>query len=344
MPARPVRGTRRLLSALGTAVVLAVTAGCSALGGSDAAPEQGTPDGSGLERSTLQVGVLPIVDVAYLQRAQGAGYFAEEGLTVELVPIQGGAVAVPQLVSGDLDLTFTNYATLFQAQAQGVGDFRIVTPGYDAGASTFLTMALPASDSTAPDSIVRTPQDLGGRRVAVNTFGNIVELTARSALEANGVESDGVTFVAIPFPEMLAALQNRQVDAAVLVEPFITQAATTAGAVGVLDTASGPTEGIPVGGVGATAEFVGQNPRTVAAFQRAVARAQAEMGDRAVVEQTLPTYTQISPATAALLNLGTWPTSLDATRLQRVADLMREFGVLTAPLDVDPMILPPPAS
>lgn len=337
MPARPVRGTRRLLTALGAAALLAVTAGCSALGGSDAAPEQGAPDGSGLEQTTLQVGVLPIVDVAYLQRAQGAGYFAEEGLTVELVPIQGGAVAVPQLVSGDLDLTFTNYATLFQAQAQGVGDFRLVTSGYDAGANTFLMV-------TMPDSPVRTPQDLSGRRVAVNTFANIVELTARSAIEANGVESDTVTFVDIPFPDMLAALQNGQVDAAVMVEPFITAAATTAGAVGVLDTASGPTEGIPVGGVGATAQFVEENPRTVAAFQRAVSRAQAEMTDRAVVEQTLPTYTQINPETASLLNLGTWPTTLDATRLQRVADLMREFGVLTAPLDVEPMILPAPAS
>lgn len=337
MPARPVRSTRSLISALGTAALLAVTVGCTALGGSDAAPAQSAPGGTGLEQPTLQVGVLPIVDVAYLQRAQSAGYFAEEGLTVELVTIQGGAVAVPQLVSGDLDLTFTNYATLFQAQAQGVGDFRLVASGYDAGADTFLMV-------TPPGSPVRTPQDLSGRRVAVNTFGNIVELTARSAIEANGVESDTVTFVDIPFPEMLPALQNGQVDAAVMVEPFITQAGTTAGTVGVLDTASGPTEGIPVGGVGATAEFVEQNPLTVAAFQRAVARAQAEMGDRSVVEQTLPTYTQITPETAALLNLGTWPTSLDATRLQRVADLMREFGVLTAPLDVAPMILPAPVS
>lgn len=39
--------------------------------------------------------------------------------------------------------------------------------------------------------------------------------------------------------------------------------------------------------------------------------------------------------------LGTWPASLNETRLQRVADLMREFNVLTDDLDVGPMILQP---
>lgn len=333
MPGRTTGGRMRsALSALAASVLFATLAGCGALGGSDAPPEGGTGGGAGgLEQTSLQVGVLPIVDVAALHRANTAGYFQQEGLTVELIQIQGGAVAVPQLVSGDLDMTWSNWTALFQAQAQGVGDFKLINAGYEAGPNTFLIM-------TPPGSAIRTPQDLAGKRIAVNTFRNIVELTARSALVTNGVDPNGVQFVDIPFPDMIPALQNGQIDAAVLLEPFITQAATGFGAVSVLDAASGPTDGIPIAGVGVTAGFAEENPNTVAAFQRALDKAQADLADRSVVEETLPTYSSITADTASLLNLGTWPTSLDATRLQRVADLMREFGVLTEPLDVAPMI------
>lgn len=326
------RPVRRLLSLLVATVMVAVAA-CSAPGGSGATPDHESSAAAGLEKGAIRVGMLPIVDAAYLQRAQVAGYFAAEGLTVELVTIQGGAAAVPQLVTGELDMTFTNNVSLLLAQFQKTGDFRFIDGGYQAGRDTFLVMA-------DPGSAIRSPRDLAGKRVAVNTFKNIAELTARSALEVSGVASDSVTFVSIPFPDMAAALRNRQVDAAVMVEPYITDAARSLGAINVLDTASGPTEGIAIGGVGTTASFVRDNPRTVAAFRSAVARAQAEMSDRSVVERTLPTYTRITPDIAPLISLGTWPAALDRVRLQRDADLMRRFGMLTD-LDVGPMILPP---
>ena len=79
----------------------------------------------------------------------------------------------------------------------------------------------------------------------------------------------------------------------------------------------------------------------MAAFRRAVARAQADMADRSVVERTLPTYTKISPDTAALIALGTWPAALDRVGLQRDVDLMREFGVLTTDVDPGRLVLPP---
>ena len=50
------------------------------------------------------------------------------------------------------------------------------------------------------------------------------------------------------------------------------------------------------------------------------------------VEEILPTYTKIDAATAAVITLGSFPTTLDETRLQRVADLMLEQGYLKSPL------------
>ena len=330
MRAHPARRRPRPLLLLAAVLVTALTA-CSAFGAPSAAGGSGAAGGP--EKTRVRLGVLPIVDVANLQHAQAAGYFAAEGLSVDLVTVQGGAAALPRLLAGDLDLTFTNYVSVLLEQSQGRGDFRFVDGGYEAAEGMLMIMAKPGSG-------IRSPRDLVGKRVAVNTYRNIIELTARSALETAGVPPDAVRFVEIPFPDMATALQDGRVDAAFMVEPFITQAALSSGAVGVLDAASGPTNRLPLGGVAVTADFAAAYPRTVAAFRRATARAQADMTDRSVVERTLPTYTGISPDTAALISLGTWPATIDRVRLQRDIDLMRQFGVLAADVDAGRLILP----
>ncbi|GLZ49018.1 sulfonate ABC transporter substrate-binding protein [Actinomycetospora sp. NBRC 106375] len=321
------RGRSTILRILTVIALLGLTA-CSALGGPSSG---GDPQTGGLERPTLRVGMLTIVDTASFYLAQERGFFRDEGLTVEPVTAQGGAASIPGLVGGSLDVAFGNYVSFFLAESQGVGRFRLISDGYQAAPNTFLLLA-------RPDGSVRTPRDLAGRRVAVNTYRNIVELNARSALQTNGVDLASVQFVEVPFPDMAAALQSGRVDAAAMVEPFITSAERTIGAVPVLDTASGPTADIPVAGYGTTEEFARQNPRTVAAFQRAMARGQEAASDRRNVEQILPTYVRIDQSTASLINLGTFPRSLDATRLQRVGDLMLQFGLVPTRVDVAPLL------
>jgi NitT/TauT family transport system substrate-binding protein len=333
---KPHGRLRAVLTALGAAALLTVVAGCSALGGSSA--PQGSTGGStgggggssAVEHPDLAVGVLPIVDVAAIQRAQAAGYFSAEGLKVELVTVQSGAVAIPQLVQGSLDMTWTNYTSVIQASQTKVGDLRVLNAGYQAAAGSFLILA-------SPDSGIRTPQDLAGKKLAINAKGSVTELIARSALQASGVDPNSPTYVEIAFPDMPSALANHQVDATVVLEPY-QSAEKAAGATTVLDAISGPTAGLSIAGIATTAKFVQDNPNTVAAFQRAVGKAQAEMADRATVEQVLPTYTKITAAAAKGLNLGTWPATVDAAQLQNVADLMTQFGMLPQQFDVKPLL------
>ena len=277
--------------------------------------------------------MLNIVDTASFYLAQERGFFRDEGLTVEPVQTRGGAAAIPGITGGSLDVTFGNYVSFFLAQSQGIGRFRLISDGYEASPNTFVLLA-------RPDGAVRRPSDLAGRRVAVNTFSNIVELSARSALQTHGVDPRTVQFVEVPFPDMTAALATGQVDAAAMVEPFITSASRSLGAIPILDTASGPTADIPLGGYGTTEAFANQNPRTIAAFQRAMARGQQAASDRRNIEQVLPTYIRIDQSTASLINLGTYPQSLDPTRLQRVADLMQQFAVVPTRFDVQPLLSP----
>jgi NitT/TauT family transport system substrate-binding protein len=334
---RSTRGRlRTALMALGATVLFTAVAGCSALGGSNAPAESnngGTAAG-GIEHPKLNIGVLPIVDVAAIQQAQVAGYFKAEGLDVTLTTVNSGAEAMPKLIAGDLDMTWTNWTSVIQASqakiATGVGDLRVLNASYQAAPGSFLIL-------TRPENNIKSPQDLVGKKIAINAPGSITELIAKSALQSNGVDPATASYPAVAFPDMPAALASHQVDATVILEPFLT-AEEQAGAVTVLDAASGPTSEIPIAGITATGNFVQQNPNTVAAFQRAVSKAQAEVANRSVVEKLLPSYTKITPDQAPLLNFGTWPTTIDATRLQRVADLMTQFQMIPGAFDVKPLL------
>lgn len=323
------RTCRSVRAALAGAVVVTLAAACGWTGSS-------ADTGGGLEKTTLKVGVIPIIDDVAVFIAQKNGFFEDEGLTVEPVTIQGGAEAVPKLASGALDITFGNYVSFFQTDAQADAKgakgikIHVQSEGYQAGPGLLPIVALPSSG-------ISGPKDLAGKKIGVNTRHNIGTLMIKSVLETDGVDPDSVTFVEVPFPDMVGQLKSGSIDAAWLVEPFVSAAKMQLGARQVLDTASGATEGFPIGGYVSTQRFFEENPKTSAAFHRALQRAQELAANRATVEKTLPTYTKINSQTAAIVGIGTYPTTVDSTRLQRVADLMKEFGVLDKTLNVATM-------
>lgn len=306
-----------------------VLAGC-------AGPGAGEPAEQRPETEKIVVGALPIVDSASLYLAMKHGYFAEEGLKVEVKTLASGAAAVPGLQKDEMQFALGNYVSFFAAQAAGALDVRLVADAYQAEPRTFLIMV-------NRDSRIRKPRDLAGKRIAVNTRANVVELTVRSVLRTVGVDPNGATFVPIPFPEMSAALVAGSVDAAVMVEPYITQAQKDHGALPLLDAMSGPTAQFPIAGWVTSARLATERPNTIKAFQRAILRGQAAAANnRTEVEQVLGEYVKVDPLTASLMQLGTWPTTLEATRIQRVLDLMTAAGQLPKPLDLGSMIIPPP--
>lgn len=314
------------------AVVTALACGLTACGNSaDDGPAANPP-----ELTRITVGTLPIVDSASLYIAMKEGYFAEEGLDVELRTLSSGAQAVPGLRDGGLHFAIGNYVSFFASHAAGELDVRLVADAYQALPGTFLIMV--------PDpSAIRLPRDLAGKRIAVNTRANVVELIARSALRTAGVDLSTVTFVPVPFPEMANALSSRSVDAALMVEPYVTQLGRDHGAIPMIDAASGPTAQLPIAGWVTSAQLAAEKPNTVRAFQRAILAGQAAAAtDRAKVEQVLGEFIDVDAMTASLMNLGTWPATLEANRVQRVLDLMSTEGQLSRPIDLPAMIVPPP--
>ncbi|MFA1545441.1 ABC transporter substrate-binding protein [Actinomadura chokoriensis] len=293
---------------------------------------------NGLEKSEITLGTMTVADTAPVQLAIAKGLFKAEGLTVKTQVIQGGAAGVPLLKSGRLDFSFGNYVSLFTAGTKDPGfKPRIVAEGFRSASKTHAVMV-------RGDSPYRTIKDLAGKKIAVNTKRNISTLLVRAAGTPQGVQFDeDKNFVEVAPPAMEQALKSSSVDAVQAIEPFGTQMAASMGARMVADLAAGKTADLPIAGYAATEKFVKKNPKTVAAFQRALRKAQGMAADRKVVEGVLPTYAKgIDAKVAASMSMGTYPTTLDSAALQRVADLMSEFKYVDKPIDVKSFIASTP--
>lgn len=304
-------------------------------GSSDEAPSGAGGGGGGgeVEKPQLTVGVQPFAEVAALYLAMEEGLFEKEGLTVEpQVATGGGAGLITGIVAGELDIAYSNYVSVVQAASEGL-PLRIVRENDGPGVQGLYT--LPASGIT-------TPEQLAGKRIAVNGLGNIMELTSRAALDNAGVDSDSVTFVELPPPDFLSALAAGDVDAAWLVEPFVTIGTNTQDVQLVLDVFDGPTEDVPVAGWVTSAKFAGDNPETVAAFRRAMdAAIEMLADDPALVGTIVPTYTQLTPEVAGSLQPINFVRESDpAEGVGLVEELMREYGLIEEEVDVEELILP----
>jgi NitT/TauT family transport system substrate-binding protein len=314
---RGIRAPLLLIAVLGL-----LAAACSSGGDNASSGSSG-----GLETSTITLGSLPVVDAAPAYIAEKAGYFKQEGLTVKFQQAQGGAALVPSLVSGDIQIAFSNWVSLFLAKSQGI-DISVIADGDKAkpGFSGVLTM---------PNSPIKTPADLAGKKIAVNTLNNIGGLVISAVLQSQGVDPKSIKFVEVGFPDMGATLQRGDVDAIWVVEPFTSAVKGTLNARQIIDPFSGPTAALPVGGYAVTKQFADKNPNTVAAFVRALDKAVADANaDRSKVNEVVPTYIKIDPAAVSQVTLPIYASTPNPVELQRVADLMQQFGTLSQRLDV----------
>jgi NitT/TauT family transport system substrate-binding protein len=320
---------RVFLAAAGGLAVAVIAAACSS---SSAAT---VPAPAGLEKTHLTVGALPIVDTAGLYLAVKNGFFKQEGLTVSILPVAKSPDAIPDMQQGKVDIIGgANYVSFFQAQLASNGklNFKVLVDGIACNSDTFDVLALPSSGITSP-------AQLAGKTIAVNVLSNIQTLLINTTLKAANVNPATVHFKLVPFPQMAAALKAHQVDAISAVEPFITAAELNVGAETILSTCTGPTASFPISGYFATQAWAQKYPHTARAFQAAMARGQA-MADsnRAAVEQILPSYIKLTSEEAAIVNLGQFPTTLDATHLQRVANLMFTGGLINQQFNVQPLL------
>jgi NitT/TauT family transport system substrate-binding protein len=298
--------------------------------------ESDSSGGGALEKDTITVVTLPVVDCAPIYIAQKQNLFEAEGLDVRVKLISQSTASIPALAKGEVDITCGNYVSFLQAQEKGTFKLSIV------GEAAILTSNY-VSVLTGPDSPIRTAKDLEGKTVAVNLLHNIQTLTLDAILKANGADPAKVRYVAVPFPQMGAALEKGQVDAVSSVEPFVSDIRRKLRARVAVNGGGAPVTNTPLSGYLSTQDFTSKNPKTAAAFQRALFKAQQAAADRKRVEEVVPTYARIQPDVAAVITLPGYPASLSTARIQRVVDLMTTGGLLKQKPDLSTLLFRPSA-
>lgn len=333
------RFTRLGLSAISAVSVAVLATACSSSSSSSAsappaasggASASGSASGGSAAGTNVVVGSLPVLDTAGLQVAMKEGYFTQAGLNVTVKTVTQSTAAIPDLLHGSIDVIGgANYVSFLEAQAHGTFPVEFLAPAVDCSANSYGVVVMPSSG-------IAKPSDLAGKTVAVNLTQNIQTLTTDAALKAAKVGA--VKYVQVPFPDMVSALKAGRVNAISAVEPFLAGALAAGGKL-VTSTCTGPVADFPLSGYVTTQTWAQQHPAAAKAFQQALEKGNAYADAHPdVVRSVLPTYTSMTAKAAATVPLGTYPATIDASLLQRVATLMTGGG-LKAPSDMSSLVL-----
>lgn len=179
------------------------------------------------ELTTVMVAYQPTSSNGPLYIAKEEGYFARQGINMELVKTQSSAAAIPLLVSGEVGVSTGPLKTgLINAVAKGqhiriVADKGTVTPG------SCIAYALMVRKDLYDTGNVRNVSDLKGRKIAVRDEG----YDLFRALDLGNLTSDDVETVDMDFTSIIPAFKNGAIDAALVTEPYVTQSVNSNAAV-----------------------------------------------------------------------------------------------------------------
>lgn len=284
----------------------------------------------------LRVSVMPTSTIAPLYIAKKFGFFADEGLDVEFAPTAGGAIGIPGLVGKSYDVAFSNNVSALAAVAQGI-DVQLVSPTPGGGTVDSALIARRADG-------VKSGKDLEGKIVAVNTNRNVIWLYVREWIRQTGGDPAKVTFREVPFPQMIDALKQKQIDAAFEVNVFVIAASHDP----ALEIVSKPYAEVQPGVQSSQylvmRSFIEANRDTMDRFLRAMRRG-GEWYDAHLESDELfelvAEFTKVPKVVLKELKFLPMEEKIDAGELEKTMILMRKEGLLAKDIDVRPMIYAP---
>jgi NitT/TauT family transport system substrate-binding protein len=216
----------------------------------------------------IRVVHVPVLIFAPLYVAIERGYFAREGLEVELISTPGGMSSFAVLASGRAEAVVGGLgAALFNAAARGL-DFKVVGPAHleRPPLSTPLVVSRKAFESGE----IRSVKDLRGKRVSVNVIGSATEFWLNAALLKGGLTMNDVQLESVNFPDVPAALLNGAIAAGMLGEPLATLAEDRGQIVRLSDDF---INGVQVTAVYFSGDFMRRHPQEAVGFMVAWLRA-----------------------------------------------------------------------
>ncbi|MDX6344126.1 MAG: NitT/TauT family transport system substrate-binding protein [Trebonia sp.] len=278
--------------------------------------------------TNVTLGYVPYSDDASLFYAQSSGIFKKHGLNVTFVA-QASPVAVEaSMASGTEQFGFITTPVLINLNSKGV-NVKCVSSVDGSEPSN------PADDSTvlvaAKGSGITSVKDLAGKNVAEVQLTSLNSLAVEILAKRAGISPASIHQIAIPFPQMPAALSQGRVQAAVIVAPFA-DSATSAGATVLTHPNVDLFPNGTVTCLDAMSSYISANPNVVSEFRAAMNESIAySQTHEAVVKQTLVKGLSLTPAVAAKQILATnWNSALNTASITMIENYMKQFGVITS--------------
>jgi NitT/TauT family transport system substrate-binding protein len=173
------------------------------------------------QATRVRTGEVGILAGAGHYLAVEKGYFVEQGLDVESIHFTTTAEETAPLAAGQLDVgAGAHSAGLFNAIGRGVdiklvADYGHTEPGRPGNALVVRRAAVETGE-------LRGVPDLRGRRAAIASLSIGIVSDVRAYLAQGGLTLSDLNLEQMAFPDMMPALSNGSVDAAIIVEPFLT--------------------------------------------------------------------------------------------------------------------------
>lgn len=285
----------------------------------------------------VRLGLLPFSESLAAVIAGKQGFFKEEGIEVEVSKFDSGAIAVPVLQSGRIDIVLSNTVATLQAIEHGL-DAVVIAPGAVVRSS--------APDTTAAVIVLKGPinslKDLEGKRLAVNVINSSAWLHDVADLDKHGADWTKVRFAEVPFPQMNDPLLNGQLDAISQVQPFSTALLAT----GKAKILSWPyVETAPNTDITqyiALTSWIEKNHALAVKFARALAKgARFAETNEAAARDINQQFTHINPALKDEVLLPRLGTAIDLKEINHTMEMMHKYGLLKAPVDLSKRVLAP---
>ncbi len=287
----------------------------------------------------LKVGVFPYLSYAAFYIAEQEGYFAEQGLNVELVSFFGAIdQVIPALITKQLDITgLSSRITIFNAVYDGSNVKIVSGKGYinPDGCADF---AWVGSKASMADGTLSTQESIAGLSVVVPP-GTPMEYSLDLLLSKNGLTQDDINLVNIAkSAARIDALSNNSIQVSTMTEPWITRT-KAAGAGDVWVPYSELIPNMTVGVIVFGPSILNDNPEAGKAFMVAYLQAVEKLSqgktDRNV--ELVAEYTGMDPEE---IKVACWPSfradgAIDTESLLGFQDWAFEKGYLNGTLSLD---------
>ncbi len=173
------------------------------------------------ERATVVIAEDGAASGAGFYIANEMGYFEDYNIEVEFATFGNSDEMLPAIAAGEVDVAGgISTASFFNSIAQGIDVRMIADKGHNVEGSSYFTFVIREDLKEE----IKDYSDLKGRTIAVSSQNAVDDYIFGEMLKHAGLTRDDVEFVLMSdFGNMLAAMGNKQIDAALQIEPLITQ-------------------------------------------------------------------------------------------------------------------------